>query len=447
MLGLLLIVLGLIIYFKKPRWVILYWLFILIFCLPPCAIINHAMTPIELSSLNNELAVTTRNYFAILIIIEIIKGKKIPRLSQVYASIMFFTIYLFFWSIMTHFSLHSIWSGVSELLSLVLPLIYILINKNKLPYNHQILFFFKSTIIIELIIVCLNYFNIYLFPSMYISQFVENYLGELSLLDDSKITGTFSRFNALGNFFTTILLFISIHYFSCKNIKPTRYLIILIILIIPIALTGAKMSLVISFLMLLMCGLVYFKKHKLFTITTCVGSILFFIFIKNINTANLQIDNVGIERQITGLTKFFNDADSDESSTAGISVYLLDKYFNKNPIIGCGYSYKGEFAYGTWGMVTLSNFRSDARLAYILVEYGLIGFSLYMLFFYSIFSYLYKNTSVTYRRNLLICFVYYLILTITESGFFDRMCFPLIFIYFIYCKQLKLSTTINLNKK
>lgn len=404
------------------------------------------MTPIDLSALNNELTVITRNYFAILIIIEIIKGKKIPQLPRVYISIIFFSIYLFFWSVATHFSLHSIWSGISELLTLTLPLIYILINKNNLPNNCQILSFLRTTITIELIIVLLNYFDIYLFPSMYISQFVENYLGELSPLDDSKITGTFSRFNALGNFFTTILLFISAHYFSNSGLKLVKYLAILIILIVPIILTGAKMSLVISFIVLLTCGLIYFKKHKLFTITTVIGSILFFTFIKNINTAKLEIDNVGIERQINGLTKFLNDTNSDESSTAGISIYLLDKYFNKSPFLGCGYSYKGEFAYGTWGMVTLSNFRSDARLAYILVEYGLIGFSLYLLFFYSIFSYLYKNTSIIYRRNLIICFIYYLILTITESGFFDRLCFPLIFIYFIYCKQAQ-SSTLSIHKR
>lgn len=447
MLALLFIIIGLIIYFKKPKWVIFYWLTIMIFCLPPYAIISHATTPIELSSLNNNLATITRNYFAILIAFEIFKGKRMPQLPKIYTSIILFTVYLFFWSAITHFSFHVIWSGVSELLSLILPLIYILITKEKLPSNPQILLYLKGTIIVELIIIGLNIFDIYLFPSMYMTQFVENYLGEIALLDDTKITGTFSRFNALGNFLTTIVLLMSVHYFSSNNIKLKKYVAILIILIIPIALTGAKMSLVISFLILLICCLTYYRSHKLFAIATITGSILLFTFIKSINTINLQIDNAGIERQIEGLSKFFNETDSDESSTAGISIYLLDKYFDKSPLIGCGYSYKGEFAYGTWGIVTLTNFRSDARLAYILVEYGIIGFSIYMLFFSSIFSFLSKNVSIKYRRNFWIGFIYYLVLTITEAGFFDRLCFPLIFVYFIYCKREENTYQTNLIEK
>lgn len=430
---------GLIIYFKKKEWVLLYWLFISIFCLAPCAIFNHIMTVDDLNTLNYKLAVISRNYFAILIVIELFRGKRFPKLSQIYLSIGLLFVYLFLWSLSTHFSFHVIWSAISELLSLLLILIYIVLNKNALPSYQDIIKFFKATLIIETVVVILNVFNIYIFPSQYQSLMMENFMGELVEVDVSKITGTFYRYNGLANFLTTIFLFISIEYFSKNYIKFSQYLTLCIIFIIPIALSGAKISLVIYFFIFLICGIFYFKKHSTITTIAIFSSIIVFIFLKNFNPAQLDINNTGIERQLIGLSNFINDMDSDESSTVGLSNYLLSNYFDKKPLIGNGYSYKGDFAYGSIGsMVSLRNFTSDARVAFILVEYGIIGFLLYTNFFYKIFSYLRKKTSIQFRRNLTICFIYYAILTITESGFFDRLCFPLIFIYFVYCQQTEI---------
>lgn len=427
---------GLIIYLKKKDWVLLYWLFLLVFCLSPCAILTNTTTADELNALNYKLAVISRNYFAILILIELAKGKKFPHLFPIYKVLIIFSIYLFIWSIITHFSLHAIWSAISELLSILLLLIYIVLNKNELPSSNDIISFFKLIIIVETFVIILNLFDIYIFPSHYQSLIIEDLMGNLVEVNASKITGTFYRYNGLANFLTTIFLFISIEYFSKNYIKPLQYFILSVLFCIPIILTGAKISLVIFFLTFVLCGLFYLKKHTILTTAIVLTFFISFIFLKNINTASLNIDNAGIERQISGLSQFLNNTKSDESSTLGLSNYLLNNYLERSPLIGNGYSYKGDYAYGSIGnVVSLQNFKSDARIAYILVEYGLFGFILYAYFFIKIFSYLQKNTVKQYRKNLIICFIYYSILTITEAGFFDRLCFPIIFLYFIYYQQ------------
>ncbi len=140
----------------------------------------------------------------------------------------------------------------------------------------------------------------------------------------------------------------------------------------------------------------------------------------------------GIDRQLNGLASFVQSDTDDDHSTVALSTYLLNNYFDRSPLLGSGLSYKGEFAYGNWGNCTLTLFRADARIAYMIVEYGIIGFLLYFTVFISIFIHLSKKIAKEDGVKLLFCFVYYILLTITEPGFFDRLCFPLLFVY-VFC--------------
>lgn len=86
---------------------------------------------------------------------------------------------------------------------------------------------------------------------------------------------------------------------------------------------------------------------------------------------------------------FLNLGNSDKGSTNStfdLSIYLLDQCFDTGVVFGNGYAERGDFAYGTFGAVSLDNFVADARIAYLLVEYGLLGVSLYMITFFSFFQ-------------------------------------------------------------
>ena len=130
-----------------------------------------------------------------------------------------------------------------------------------------------------------------------------------------------------------------------------------------------------------------------------------------------------------GLARAVQASEATETGTTGLSAYLIDNYFDRSPVIGNALSYKGEYAYGNYGSVDLTCFKADARLALILVEYGIIGSILYFMFFFSITLFLCKKVAKNERKKLLLCFGFYFALTIVDPGFFDRFNYPLMFLY------------------
>ena len=139
----------------------------------------------------------------------------------------------------------------------------------------------------------------------------------------------------------------------------------------------------------------------------------------------------GINRQVRGLASFVQSKkdEDDDHSTFGLSTYLLENYFIDGFLFGNGRENEGEFAYGNKGVVTLENFHNDALLAYIIVEYGIFGFCLYMFFFSSICSFLKSRVPKEERKKITLCFVAYFLLTIVDAGLFDRLNFTLVFFY------------------
>lgn len=141
---------------------------------------------------------------------------------------------------------------------------------------------------------------------------------------------------------------------------------------------------------------------------------------------------MSVDRQIEGLTSFLQahtKKHGEDGSTVALSTYLFEKYFDKSPIIGNGYEYKGERAYGNYGVCVLEHFKADARLAFNIVEYGIVGFCLQILCIVSVFKLLSQYVAKKDRVKLWLVFCYFFILTLTEPGFFDRLCFPMTYMY------------------
>ena len=122
-------------------------------------------------------------------------------------------------------------------------------------------------------------------------------------------------------------------------------------------------------------------KAFIFAWATIVATSLY-LLTSDGNNPNL---NAGINRQIEGLTTFAQSDKDEDNSTIGLSLYLLNNYFHKAPLTGNHLSYKGELAYGNRGMCTLTHFKADSRIAYQIVEFGIIGSFLYLCFFFLFF--------------------------------------------------------------
>ena len=73
-------------------------------------------------------------------------------------------------------------------------------------------------------------------------------------------------------------------------------------------------------------------------------------------------------------------------------------------------------------------FLSDARLLFTLVEYGVLGMSLYIFFYFAVFRYIKESTHL---KNVYVWLIagYYILLTVTEIGIFDIYMYAMIFIF------------------
>lgn len=398
--------------------------------LPICSLICRCFTYDSFYNLVNNMNELGRNLFALLILIEILKKHKLPKLTYVYYSFFFLILYLFISSIFTHFSLNTLWGNTSEILSLLLPFIFLLLRKDAIPKASTITKFVTLIIIIQLLIVPLNLVGIYLFIPFYLPNIILAETGEIiEINEESLVMGTFSRYNMLANFLTTIYLFIALDFFSKKNINRFKFYFISLIIFFIIILTGAKISLALFAFTITTVSTIYIRQN----LKVCIlcWSLLFisFIFLLSFDYA-LKNNETGLDRHLSGFSKFLqSDKDDENSSTMGLSTYLFKNYFNNNPLLGNRLSDKGELAYGNLGICTLTHFRADARIAFTIVEVGIIGFILYFFIFISIFITLAQIVPITERKKLTVCFIYFLILTITEGGFFDRWIFPLLYIY------------------
>lgn len=438
-----LLILGLIIYTKRPQWVFFYWFSLEPIFLPFSSIITQSFTHEQFYEITNHLKVFGRNYFFILILLEWIKHPhKIPKIPEIYKSTTILMIYLIFTNIISHFSLEILWGYFSEIISLILPLLFLLMKKDAKPSISQIILYFKILLSIEIIAVILNLFHIYVYIPLYFPKILTTFNGEMIEVDNSSlVSGTFSRFNALANCLTTLYLFICLEYYSKINMKSYKFHIITFIFFLIIILTGAKISLVLFAFIYLSCCTYYFKKHIMTFIIAWSITIITSIFLLSFDGTE-KSSNAGVNRQIEGLASFAQSEKDEENSTIGLSFYLLNNFFQKSPLIGNHLSYKGELAYGNRGLCTLTHFRADSRLAYQIVEFGIIGFFLYLCFFFSIFLFLLRKVSKQEKIKLIICFLYFFLLTTTESGLFDRINLPLIFLYALCILTPKIKTSI-----
>lgn len=106
----------------------------------------------------------------------------------------------------------------------------------------------------------------------------------------------------------------------------------------------------------------------------------------------------------------------------------FDKFM---PILGNGRSYRKDYYYGkpTEAYNNEGSFKVDARLAFMFVEYGIIGLSLFFFLFFSIFKgcfmYIEEHKKVIYVGAM----IYFLLNSITDSGFWDYIIFSSVLIY------------------
>lgn len=145
--------------------------------------------------------------------------------------------------------------------------------------------------------------------------------------------------------------------------------------------------------------------------------------------SNKEADKgTGMERNIAGLSSFMQNDLDDDDSTVSLSFYLLAFYFN-NPVFGNGYAYMGDDAYVVNSTINQSAFSADARIAYMIVEYGIVGVLVFILIYVGIYKSLINSGLIKDKRLYRIAYAYFFICTLTEGGFFDLGLFSMLYVY------------------
>jgi hypothetical protein len=261
-----------------------------------------------------------------------------------------------------------------------------------------------------------NFFNVH--------ELIENNVAIRSNL----ISGTLTKPNHFANtlaiiFFVIIFLF---QFQKNKIIENNRFVLFLLLSSSAIFLSGVRTSL-ISFIFGL--GLYFVKyKKKLGIIIAVIG--LFVIISSNI--LNNQTDfrdstknaTTGIERMegITVLFKGLNYISENRVTNLWLSFDVLS-YFPDNIIFGGNRYYKQGYGW----IQSKNNNSTDATLALLLTEHGLLGFFLFMFPFLFVLRRLWGQNKNHFYFNLLFFTVLFL-QTISDLGLFHQVSSSLYFL-------------------
>lgn len=413
---------GYFLYLKKPNVLCIYWLSLQPIVMPLFVLLFARDLDTEsFDKLYFSYPVGV-NYLFILILLLELTQKQLPKfeVKSILLPIALLVLFLIIQGLFTHFSLPSIVRNSILAFNTVCPLLLLILDEKFRPNSIALRKFVIFVVGLQVVFCILNVFGITIYPLLNQEESFANHL----------ISGTFGRYNHMTNYLTTLYLFIIYDYYEKKGISDFYFLLLSAVIGVIVLFSGARMSLVLLIFTFFMFFFVY-KRHHIWKLL-----ILFvFLFVgwkflmQSEVVSNKEADEgTGMERNIAGLSSFIQNDLDDDDSTVSLSFYLLAFYFN-NPVLGNGYAYMGEDAYVVNSSINQSAFMADARIAYMIVEYGIVGVFLYVIMYLGIYKSLTNYSTDGDKRFYKMAFLYFFICTLTEGGFFDIGLFPMLYIY------------------
>lgn len=414
--------LGYYLYFKRPNILCLYWLSLQPIVMPLFVLLFARDLDTEsFEKLYFSYPVGV-NYLFILILLKKLTQKKFPGfiVKSILLPIALIVVFLIVQGIFTHFSLSSIIRNSLLSFNTVCPLLLLIIEKRLRPNSIALKKFVIFVVGLQVLFCILNIFGVTAYPLLNQEESFANHL----------ISGTFGRYNHMTNYLTTLYLFITYDYYEKKGISNFYFILLSVVIGVIVLFSGARMSLVL-FLFTLFVFFFIYKRHHVWKLL--ILFVVFFVGWRLIMSSEVKSnkeadEGTGVERNIAGLSSFMQKDLDDDDSTVSLSFYLLAFYFN-NPVIGNGYAYMGEDAYVLNISINQSAFLADARIAYMIVEYGILGVFLFFILYLGIYKSLVNNSTTGNKCFYKIAYTYFFICTLTEGGFFDIGIFSMLYIY------------------
>ena len=424
---LLITVFALLIYAVKPSWLMLLWLITEPFLCPFLVLQANIVDFEEVQSFNWHIWGVYNRVFLVIIVYELIVRKaRFPRnmLSSLIFPWFLLSVFLIIHNLITHLELKTIYENVVGALYTISPMAVMILNKEVRPKLKQVYFVVITIIIVQLIWLPLNMEGVF----AYMSRYQEIAINK----DEAFLTpGTFTRSNVLADFSSIVFLFIYLDFFSRKKISLIQFTLITVAVVILLFFAGSKLPILVTVYGLLVCSVLFSKKSVLIFSLIGIFCMTSYWFLST-TKGNIS-ENEGVNRVINGLSDIVQSKKQgkDDNSTFRLTGKLIDKYFWESPLFGNGYSYKGnDKAYPTDNSaLDLVTIKADATFAYYLVEFGLIGLMLYLFYYFKIIQYAGGKVDRNARKVVFIIFTFFLLLSLTEGGLFNRENYLYIFMY------------------
>ena len=423
------VILGLLVYLYRPKWLFLYWIIVEPVLYPiGCILLSISdYTDLQESFVWNTVA--RRNLLFIVFIFEFIKNRNsnISKLENLILAFVLMSMGIFFQKMAMGGDFNDSWSLVINNASSLLSIILLLSYKELRPTLKSL----KAVIVLlfcyELLWIILNLNGIYPFIAIQKGYYISE-LGYDKEIESNLFMGSFLRFNKLSNFLTSIYLFFYIEFGHGKTQKSYFYIISLLFFIM-VFLTGAKMSIALMVLIPIIGA--FLNDEKRVIIPSLIICMILVLFVSSARPNREYVGYGGIDRAISG----FIDFAKGNATTTSLSTGLIDYYLTaKTFLIGDGVSlesptaYKKAFYKSGTSHVNGRLLVSDARMAYTLVSYGVFILFLIIIYYYTTYKSIIKNVPLHNIKKVRLCFMYITILSITELGFGDAFIYPLLII-------------------
>lgn len=401
------IAIGLIVYARKPKYLMFFWLSARAILFPLFLYIfrPHTSGNLGVYDLYYSLAAPLVYVMAMIIALTSYKTKSL-ELGKIMIPLIVLICFLAVQNILVGFDYDALYKSIIEVLFLVIPTLALCSNESIRPQRSTLIKFIVVFVIVEVFFCILNTQGIRLYAD----------IQDSNVWEDSLIAGTFPRYSHLTNYLTTFYLVMALSYFGLHIVSKRLFYILTAILAVVIIMSGAKMS-VILFLFVLVSSLILFERKNVFLLAF-MGIVLYIsavALIGKFNSSNLDQSN-GIERNVTGLVELFTTK-SSEGNTLSLSDMVLITCYN-DPILGNGMANRNWSSYD-FDSYPESTLKTDARLAYMFVEYGVIGCLFFLYFFYGIFRTNFIKSELKDRKIWIIVIFYFILFTFTETGIFD----------------------------
>lgn len=426
---LLLLMAGIVVYYARPKYFFLYWLAIQPYILPVFFILfKDSMMPMSDNYLPNlyfGYPYPFCNLILLFFCVTYVKdNNERGPFRVIVKSLLYLLFFLAIQNALIGFRPGVLYINIINVFENIAPFLLILINKEVRPKRDSFIHFIFVFVYIQLFFSLLNLADIRIYRDV------------SGLYDDTLIAGTFTRYNHMANYLSIFFFVLTYEYYVCKRLSSKTYYIMAFLIGLLIALSGSRMT----FILFVFTFLFFFciSHGKKVAILTSLGAVsLFSVFVMGNETfwGQKAEEGTGLERNLIGVIDLANSDDLSEGSTLALSAYLLMDKFN-SPLIGNGKAFRAENFYGhptdTWNE---DIYRTDARLAFMLVEYGIVGLFFFLLLYASVFKGCSKFSDE--NRKILYCgaFLYFILFSLTDNGFWDNVVLSVLFIYVFSVKE------------